>query len=657
MKTAERLAHLSDVLTPAYAKNNADSNGHAAGGASDDNSIESLLLNLANNEMQVQQQKVQAHMPRKPTRMKLLYEDHSRPSETGRTSQLSTFNDTTVKQPASRPPLPSTLPMIPQEQKPRPRPKDDRPTGNAGLWSPARSSAQQPLSSSDASFNSSLESMREATARTEESARHRNSSSMLFGPRGMPPASSSRASSRAQDAAAAAGASTSSQLHLAPEDSYSQIGAHTSFTSLYSLSDTASTIASASRTAHEAAIAEARQMLDGIPSPTEQSNFAQHEADYLFGDSDNEEADATADGKLQSMISPASEVSARFASHASTVSSRTSAAESIASRRLATVVSTADNSLVSDTSSVGLAGQSSIGDLTNLHRSWYSSTDSLNLAGGGVVTSPVPVDDGDRDDAFAPRMVKTKSRIRPTMGVGSEADDLSSAARMTPMPASPSAANWQEYDELGSDFQRMAAISANASGHAPVPTPYLPQQQGPPLPPQQELHPHPQPHPQPQQFHHQPPYPMAAMSMQPDHNGYYAHGGYAAPAFYELNGHSPQQPMVYGANGQAYLAVQPSQQQPTHVFYDQPRASSAASVVTHMPTHPAQTSYHSPQLGTPPGQQQQHSLPPAAYGRPMSVVSAAMTNGYGKLGGATTPLPVDMGAVGRPRSHTAGSLA
>ncbi|KAJ2749398.1 hypothetical protein IWQ56_007237, partial [Coemansia nantahalensis] len=275
--------------------------------------------------------------------------------------------------------------------------------------------AQRPLNSSDSSFTSSLESMREAAARTEESTRQRNSGSMLFGPRGMPLASSSRASSRAQDRAA--GGSAGSQLHLASNDSYSQIGAHASFASLYSLSDAASTIASPSRKAHEAAIAEARQMLDGIPSPTEQNAFAPHEADYLFADSDNEDAEAAADAKLQVMISPESEVSARFASHTSTVSSRTSMAESSTSRHLATVLSTAENSLVSETSSVGLAGQSSIGDLTNLHRSWYSSTDSLNIAGGGVLGSPRPADDACASvDAYAPRMAKTKSRIRPTMG-------------------------------------------------------------------------------------------------------------------------------------------------------------------------------------------------------------------------------------------------
>ncbi|KAJ2319988.1 hypothetical protein IWW52_001640 [Coemansia sp. RSA 2704] len=384
MKTAERLAHLSDVLTPSYAKGTESQSAQSSG--ADENSIESLLLNLANNEMQVQQQKVQAHMPRKPTRMKLLYEDHAQPGTTGRSgSAMSGYKEAT-KQPAAaaqpqaapRPPLPPTPQHAAQ--------KSEASLGQAGIWS--RSSLQSLGNSYTSSFTSSIDSMRDQSARTEEANRMRNSGSMLFGPRGMP---ESRSSSRSQDRQA-----------------------HASFASLYSTSDSG-TVGQA-RAEHEAAISEARQLLDGIPSPTE---HGAHEADYLFDDDDDDDNEVKdAASKLQSMISPASENSSRFASYPSTVSSQASVSTS---KKLPAIPSTADNSLVSDTSSCGLAGLGSAGDLTQLHRSWYSSTDSLNLAGGGGIKSPGIRDDDDDDEAvngdvYAPRMAKTKSRIRPTTG-------------------------------------------------------------------------------------------------------------------------------------------------------------------------------------------------------------------------------------------------
>ncbi|KAJ2344484.1 hypothetical protein GGF43_005443, partial [Coemansia sp. RSA 2618] len=392
MKTAERLAHLSDVLTPAYAKETGSQS--AQSGKSDANSIESLLLNLANNEMQVQQQKVNAHMPRKPTRMKLLYEDHKQSGTSGRSSSAMSG----YKEPASltksetakvqhqqsklpRPPLPPT----PQQSVQ----KSNASLSQVGLWS-SRSSVQSAGNSFTSSFTASIESMREQSARTEEANRSRGSGSMLFGPRGMP---ESRSSSRAQD-----------------------MYAQSSFASLYSVSDNGT--AAQTRSDHEAAISEARQLLDGIPSPTEHGIGA-HEADYLFDDDEDDEGnDKGVESKLQSMLSPASENSARFASYPSTVSSGTSVHST--SKRLPAIPSTTNNSLVSDTSSCGLGGMGSAGDLTQLHRSWYSSTDSLNLAGGGALKSPGIGDEDEEDgvdgDVYAPRLTKTKSRIRPTTG-------------------------------------------------------------------------------------------------------------------------------------------------------------------------------------------------------------------------------------------------
>ncbi|KAJ2455223.1 hypothetical protein EV183_000958 [Coemansia sp. RSA 2336] len=405
MKTAERLAHLSDVLTPSYAKGSSTAEQQP----SDENSIESLLLNLANNEMQVQQQKVQAHMPRKPTRMKLLYEDHSQSGTSGRSSSaMSGYQDaprstkppakaleaSSAKSSSPRPPLPS----IPQ----RTGQKSDM--SQSGLWS-SRTSMQSFKNSFSSSFTSSIESMREQNARTEEANRNRSSGSMLFGPRGMP---DSRSNSQVQDA-------------------FVQ-----SFASLYSTSDQGTV--GQSRAAHEAAISEARQLMDGIPSPTEHGVHTAHEADYLFDDEDDDEDVKEISAKL--MISPASVNSERFASYPSTASSQASDN----AKKLPTIPSTANNSVNSDTSSYGLAGVESAGDLTQLHRSWYSSTDSLNLAGGGALKSPGVVEDDVDGDVYAPRMAKTKSRIRPTTGTVRMTEALSGATTVAPaatMPAVP----------------------------------------------------------------------------------------------------------------------------------------------------------------------------------------------------------------------------
>ncbi|KAJ1743781.1 hypothetical protein LPJ68_000587 [Coemansia sp. RSA 1086] len=399
MKTAERLAHLSDVLTPSYVKGSSVTESQP----NDENSIESLLLNLANNEMQVQQQKVQAHMPRKPTRMKLLYEDHSQSGTSGRSSSaMSGYQDSPrSSKPSAKPLEPNAakanssrapLPSIPQ----RTGQKSD--VSQAGLWS-SRTSMQSFKNSFSSSFTSSIESMREQNARTEEASRNRSSGSMLFGPRGMP---GSRSSSHVQDA-------------------FVQ-----SFASLYSTSDQGTV--GQSRAAHEAAISEARQLMDGIPSPTEHGVHTTHEADYLFDDEDDDEDVKEISNKLQSMISPASENSARFASYSSTASSQTSDN----AKKLPTIPSTANNSVNSDTSSCGLAGVGSAGDLTQLHRSWYSSTDSLNLAGGGALRSPGVVEDDVDGDVYAPRMAKTKSRIRPTTGTVRMSEALSGATTVAP---------------------------------------------------------------------------------------------------------------------------------------------------------------------------------------------------------------------------------
>ncbi|KAJ1797904.1 hypothetical protein LPJ59_002842 [Coemansia sp. RSA 2399] len=493
MKTTERLARLSDVLTPGYMKQqngSTDASGPRQDRDTNDaNSIESLLLGLADNEMQVQQQKVQAHMPRKPTRMKLLYEDHSNPGSAGRASSMSSNKNVPPKQnqhQPAKPPAPA-LPT-PNFQKKKSQPQVDLSLSQAGLWG-APSSSQSSNSGSasitqlfaNASFTSSMESMRDATQRTEDAAQNRNSGSMLFGPRAMPNAS--RSSSRTQQNPS----THSDQSAMRSHDVLSHLDSNPSLSSLYSMSDANDTFSRESHAAHQQAISEARQLMDGIPSPTEfgTSGNHPHEAEYLFSDNEIEnEIDNDSDAevaidnsKFNTMMSPSSENSARFVSYSSTVSSLASdSSEPLQSRRLPAIPSSTNLSLVSDTSSVGLAGQSSTGDLAQLHRSWYSSTESLNLLGGGgaSIKSPgVDTDDTDyldnQQDTHAPRMTKQKSRLRPAEGTLRLAttDTIAAALSATQNDNSKHAGQQDAQNNAVSNFQHMMNMSTSVqSGHS-----------------------------------------------------------------------------------------------------------------------------------------------------------------------------------------------
>ncbi|KAJ1807249.1 hypothetical protein LPJ75_004852, partial [Coemansia sp. RSA 2598] len=215
METAERLARLSDVLTPSYIKQQQKNESSGANGSlghdpNDVNSIESLLLNLANNEMQVQQQKIQAHMPKKPTRMKLLYEDHARPDSAASTNSVANQNEIAHKPSTSKPPS-QPRQAGQSKQMPVPQPKRQQPNGKnssdadmslsqIGIWTPRSKPPTAIVNYSNSSFTSSIESMHDVTLRTEASAQNRSSGSMLFGPRGMPVQPGSRSSSRVNDA-------------------------------------------------------------------------------------------------------------------------------------------------------------------------------------------------------------------------------------------------------------------------------------------------------------------------------------------------------------------------------------------------------------------------------------------------------------------------
>ncbi|KAJ2743562.1 hypothetical protein GGI20_003644 [Coemansia sp. BCRC 34301] len=466
MKTAERLARLSDVLTPAYAKQQQSGLGSANGKSAKDpnasDSIESLLLNLANNEMQVQQQKIQAHMPQKPMRMKLLYEDHTQPeSSIGRSSSVvaGNFKDAAQKQP----------PRAKAQLSPH-----DLSLSQAGLWAPPPPTSRTSTARSNgpvsynSSFTSSMESMREATLRTEEATKNRSSGSMLFGPRGMPNASS-RSSSRALDDMPPKSEQSTMRSTYSANSSQEALGRQVSFTSLYSLSDVTGTVSSShkasARTAHEAAISEVRQMMDGIPSPVEQgARPLAHEADYLFDDDDDDEdgakyaaVDTT---KFQAMMSPSSENSARFVSYASTVSSQVSSvAESTKSKRLPTVPFSASASMASDASSLGLAGlnHNSVGDLNQLHRSWYSSTESLNLAGGGLKSEE---DDTDIDDtAFASTTAHERPQAKRTVSVGNDSNTVNAQIGQQQQQQQYSG-NYDTRYDIATDFQRMMNVSS-----------------------------------------------------------------------------------------------------------------------------------------------------------------------------------------------------
>ncbi|KAJ1724729.1 hypothetical protein LPJ53_001012 [Coemansia erecta] len=493
MQTAERLARLSDVLTPAHVKQNQQQNSGDNKGSDphDANSIESLLLNLANNEMQVQQQKIQAHMPQKTTRMKLLYEDHTRPDSAGRSSSLSSYADSAQNPPAAsgRPPIPQSRPakQIPvppsqqQQQQQQSKAKHqknsslDMSLSQIGLWTPRATASSAVSNYSTSSFASSIESMREATLRTEASTQNRSSGSMLFGPRGMPAPPTSRSSSRVNDSARSEHSTLRSPFTTVSSHGGFSPGSSQSFASLYSQNDAGGTAARSARVAHEAAISEARQMLDGIPSPVEQASTVAHEAEYLFDDDDDDDdggyAEPVRGDKLHQMISPASENSGRFAYYASTVSSRVSSiAESTGSKHRPSAPPTANASMVSDTSSAGLAGhESSIGDLAQLHRSWYSSTDSINgLNGGGgggrTRSSTIDEDEDGREDAYAPRVAKNKTRRRPHSGTMSKSvaeDSAVGIAKSSAAEQGQYAGNYDTRYDVAADFQRLLNISGS----------------------------------------------------------------------------------------------------------------------------------------------------------------------------------------------------
>ncbi|KAJ2726516.1 hypothetical protein GGI07_000458 [Coemansia sp. Benny D115] len=741
IKTAERLARLSDVLTPAYAKQQSEANGSLGNGASDPNdanSIESLLLNMANNEMQVQQQKIQAHMPQKPTRMKLLYEDHSHPDGSGRSSSMTNYADLPSKQhstPTSKPqntqakarqlPLPK-----PQQQKSAHKSSQsiDMSLSQIGLWAPSRSSTQSSGGSQNNgsgnsnAFSASIESMREATLRTEEASQNRSSGSMLFGPRGMPqqPSSHSRSSSRANDNSMRSEPSTlrSPFTTITSYDAFNPNDSRTSYASLYSQGEYNSTVAKAARAAHEAAISEARQMLDGIPSPIEHGREVRHEAEHLFNDDcvEDDSYEASDVGKFQSLISPASENSARFMSYADTVSSRVSSvAESTNSKRLPMIPSTANGSMVSDTSSVGLVGgqNSSAGDLTNLHRSWYSSTESLNIYGGGGLKSATidevhDEEDEDQADSYAPKSTKNKARIRALSDTPpkSTANDT-----VTNIPASVPgdeqySGNYDTRYDIASDFQRMMNLSTNSPNlYGSVSTgPYAassivesqssmsemnPAQT-------QQMHQQQSLQEQPQRIYNTPPNsqpgavnggPMAVGYMTPVHTAY-ANGvvsqGYAQPVYSGVD-----------ANGRPYSAYQPqSQQQP--MYYAQQYQPQPQQYVSNTPVGgmtiavpvgvpgvpnmsaqtPVQAGYYDPRANAPSRlYQPQPQMQPQTQTQPQA---QQMFNGQRPMSGATAPQPMhmsgssavgyrpptqaDLGPVppisaddfGRPRSYTAG---
>ncbi|KAJ1769912.1 hypothetical protein IW140_001905 [Coemansia sp. RSA 1813] len=699
MKTTERLARLSDVLTPSYMKQQSkstDANGSQQDGDPNDaNSIESLLLNLADNEMQVQQQKVQAHMPRKPTRMKLLYEDHSNAGSAGRSSSMSTSKDVSPKQKQqSANPQAPQLPT-PNFQKKKSQPQVDLSLSQAGIWGAPFSTQSSNGSNSisqlftNSSFTSSMESMRDATQRTEDATRNRNSGSMLFGPRVMP--DGSRSSSRTQQNSSV----HSEQNTMRSHDVLSHLDSNPSLASLYSMSDASDTVARESHAAHQQAISEARQLMDGIPSPTEFGSGGSHphEAEYLFSDNDNEheidndsDAEAAIDSsKFNTMMSPSSENSARFVSYSSTVSSLASdVSESQKSKRLPAIPSSTNLSLVSDTSSVGLAGQSSTGDLAHLHRSWYSSTESLNLLGGGASLKSPGVDAYNADDldsqqdTHAPRMTKHKSRLRPAEGTLRHANaDTISAALSTAQNGKQDAPN-----NIVSNFQHMMNISASTqSGHiaataadvrpvssiaGPYPS-YVGVQDGPYqhisnggiVPPVQATQ---------VSTAYQPsdPYSMAASgapSGVPTNGAMqqsYAHAGYTGV---DANG----RPM--SAYQQPYIAQRPMSTANGGMVYNAPPAGMSVS-------SPGQLQEGYAHLGVPLSvgpmysQQQQpqvigavvaagqagshNSLGPYPTGISVQSVATSIAAGYASAGPVPSPsMPIAAG--GRPRSYTAGT--
>ncbi|KAJ2035546.1 hypothetical protein H4S03_004239 [Coemansia sp. S3946] len=699
MKTAERLARLSDVLTPAYAK---QQNGPGSGNGKPEkdpnaaDSIESLLLNLANNEMQVQQQKIQAHMPQQPTRMKLLYEDHTRPgSSIGRSSSTmsGSIKENTQKQPSAKAAVP---------------PGHDLSLSQIGLWVPPSSRTNTTRSngpvSYNSSFTSSIESMREATLRTEEAAKNRSSGSMLFGPRGMPQPNASsrtsRSSSRALDDMPPPKSEQSTiRSTYTANSSQEAFGRQVSFTSLYSLSDATGTVNSShkasARAAHEAAISEARQLMDGIPSPIEQGGRAPHEAEYLFDDDDDEmdrKYAAVDTTKVQMLMSPSSENSARFVSYASTVSSQVSSvAESTRSKRLPNVPLSASASMVSDASSIGLAGlnRSSVGDLSQLHRSWYSSTDSLNLAGGGLRS--VDIDD-DREDVDDSDFASTTAHERPQAKHTTAASKEKAGGQATQQYSG----NYDTRYDIATDFQRMMNVSsadnsnyygssgpsvrtagsemtdASVVANSPRATPQMQHQ---------PIQPQPQVLAPATAYYQQPAYvayqqqPSPMMAGQPVAAAYHMNGGYMTPgnASVAQPGYAAAAYSGVDQNGRPYSAYQQQQQPPQQYFVQQVPVMSAggmagmapynASAPAHYAAPPEQMQggYYDPAYMAQQSQQQQQPMPLSTgqplyrsnqASRPMSMASAQPSHNR-----VYTPAPAMPAAseMTRQRSYTAGS--
>ncbi|KAJ2238220.1 hypothetical protein IWW45_000229 [Coemansia sp. RSA 485] len=700
MKTAERLARLSDVLTPSHIKQqqqkneNSGANGGSDPSTNDANSIESLLLNLANNEMQVQQQKIQAHMPQKPTRMKLLYEDHTRPDSAASTSAATNQNENTQTKPISRPPLPKQnlqgkqMP-VPQTKK-QPQNKNnnsaDMSLSQIGIWTPRNNPPPAIVNYSNSSFTSSIESMRDVTLRTEASTQNRSSGSMLFGPRGMPSQPGSRSSSRINDSSMRSANSTlrSPFTTVSSHDAFSQGGSQ-SFASLYSQSDSANTMARNARAAHEAAISEARQMLDGIPSPIDPNNSGRHEAEYLFDDDcaeDNEDeyGSSTEINKLNSMISPASENSAKFNYYGSTVSSRVSSiAESTTSKRLPAIPSTANASMVSDTSGTGLAGpNSSVGDFTHLHRSWYSSSDSLDLLGGGggglrsaTIDEAHADEDGGQADQYAPRMAKNKSRIRPVSDTITKSMLDSGTISSNPADSTGEtqySGNFDTQHNIASDFQRMLNLSATTQnmysstvdmqstmGPSSVQTMLSQHQSQYQQQLQQQQHPQQSQQPYPQQM-----YAVISNPQQGTLNRYPSVNGYAVPAqAVYANGMSQQgyaSPVYSGvdANGRPYSAYsyqQPSPQ-PYSPHHQQQIASAMQGGIQMIPNvqinGSAQASYYDPNA--------QAYIQPQS--QPQQYLSSYQTTAAAPVSAsAVHAVPVVAEFANRPRSNTAGPTA
>ncbi|KAJ2790065.1 hypothetical protein GGI18_002029, partial [Coemansia linderi] len=693
MKTAERLARLSDVLTPAYAKQQGGPGGANGKPAKDPNaadSIESLLLNLANNEMQVQQQKIQAHMPQQPTRMKLLYEDHTRPgSSVGRSSSNMAGNvkDNAQKQPSAKVAAP---------------PAHDLSLSQIGLWAPPSSRTSTTRSngpvSYNSSFTSSMESMREATLRTEEATKNRNSGSMLFGPRGMPqPSASSRSSSRSRDDLPPPKSEQSTiRSTFTANSSQEAFGRQVSFSSLYSLSDATGTVNSnhktSARAAHEAAISEARQLMDGIPSPIEEGGRAPHEAEYLFDDDDDDldsKYAAIDSTKIQMMMSPASENSARFVSYASTVSSQVSSiAESTKSKRLPTVPFSASASMASDASSIGLAGlnRSSVGDLSQLHRSWYSSTDSLNLAGGGLGSASFVDDHADVDDSdFASTTAHERPQAKHTASSSKEKVNDATADNQA---AQQYSGNYDTRYDIATDFQRMMNVSSadnsnyygssgpSARTASSVVTDASQDANPPRVASQMHHHSNQPPPPAPvTAYYQQPAYgsyqqqpqPQPMMASQPVTATYQMNGGYMTP------GHASMAQPGYGVsaysgvdpNGRPYSAYQ--QQPPQQQYYAQQAPGMApysVSAATHYAAPPEQMQggYYDPAFIAQQQQQYQHqpvplttSQPlyrPNQASRPMSTASAQPSHNASYTPPPAMPAASDMT---RQRSYTAGS--